>query len=202
MKSSFVAFSLFFVICVICPIASFAQWDARQNSIDNIIESRIDARKTAERIKARQGKKNKSNASDSRNEKKAALRAAEISFWVEQLDTFAREDCDGYTVNFIFTPQNGGTPIIKSHHFVTNDECKLDTGVTFTGFAAGKYTLSAEVVYREQTKQILVGTQARNESLDGVKSGGNFKPSLNFEVKADNDALVSSEKSIMFLIQN
>ena len=42
--------------CVLCPTASFGQWDYGQSAIDNIIESRIDARKTAERIRERQGR--------------------------------------------------------------------------------------------------------------------------------------------------
>ena len=39
---------------VLCQDTTFAQWDYGQDSIYNIVDSRIDRRKTAARIRARQ----------------------------------------------------------------------------------------------------------------------------------------------------
>lgn len=58
-------------LLILWPAQGYAQWDYGQHAIDNIIESRIDARKTRARIRARRGGKIK--ADQNSKSKKSAL---------------------------------------------------------------------------------------------------------------------------------
>ena len=60
---------------VLCQDTTFAQWDYGQDSIYNIVDSRIDRRKTAARIRARQAaNKNRKNNAVRRKSSRKNLR--------------------------------------------------------------------------------------------------------------------------------
>lgn len=171
-----------------------AQWDYGQDSTWNIIESRIDARKTRARIKARRGAKGKASSKISRKtstkrsptlrkisastpKPKPAL-ASYVDFHRDTYQNFHLDDSNGYVVNFVFTSTTGKV-IRRSHRFTY-----YNSNTEFRDIPAGKYRVSAQALYSGRAYKVHLGSE---DGSSDNPLGGNFAPTMNIEVKAGKD---------------
>lgn len=183
-----------FVLAALFPNSASAQWDYGQDSTWNIIENRIDIRKTRARMKARQAAQAKARKSGRKTSKtgtrkvarkvstsvpakKAAL-PSHVEFYRDTYQDFHLDDSNGYVVNFVFTSTTGKV-IRKSHRFTY-----YNSVTDFSDIPVGKYRVVAEGVYGGRKYPIRLG------SKDGTSTnpkGGNFAPSMNIEIKLGKD---------------
>lgn len=85
MKKYICAAVLALVFAVISPDFAFGQWDYNSNTIDNIISSRIDRRRTAARIRARRGASSARHSGRHKAKKRYARRKSRRFASVEYL---------------------------------------------------------------------------------------------------------------------
>jgi hypothetical protein len=174
-----------FALILTFPVLAFGQWDYNQNAIDNIIDSRIDRRKTSKRIRARNGKGGTANQrkTSTRNGtspvKNTVATTPSVSFLRDSYQDFHLDDDNGYLVNFIFVSVESGKTISKSYNY------SYYRGLAeFSGIPAGVYTVKASALYNGKKFTVHLG------SRDGSSSnpdGGDFAPSIKIEVKAETD---------------
>ena len=179
-------FSLLF-----CPLAH-AQWDYGQHAIDNMVESRIDIRKTRARMKARKGSASKSRKS-TRNSKSTRNRARSVSyskpkavpslpsnvdFHRDTYQDFHLSDSKGYIVNFVFTSSNG--KVLRRDHNYTY----YNSGSEFKDIPVGKYKVTAQAAYGGKKYPVHLGSE---DGDTNNPMGGNFAPSIGIEVKPGTD---------------
>ncbi len=193
MKKFSVTTLIVVLTALFCGVAS-AQWDYGQHAIDNIIESRIDIRKTRARMKARKAGKAKTRVtSKTRNRKVAPSRSrlvstpakkavvslpSNVSFYRDTYQNFHLDDSKGYLVNFVFTAANGQV-IRRTYNFTY-----YASVAEFHGIPAGKYKVTAQGLYGGKKYPVHLGSE------DGTSTnplGGNFAPSINIEVKPGKD---------------
>ncbi len=174
--------TLFFAFCLFMNPAQ-AQWDYGQHAIDNIIESRIDARKTRARIKARRGGKIKAGKSAKNKQsgrlvstagKPATALPSKIEFHRDTYQNFHLDDSKGYVVNFIFTSNSG--KVFRRAHTYTYYNSNSD----FKDLPIGKYKVTAECVYSGKKYPVRLGSDD-GDTLNPL--GGNFAPSMSIEIK-------------------
>lgn len=171
-----------------------AQWDYGQHAIDNIIESRIDARKTRARIKARKTGKGKTRVTSKTKSKKVASNRSRlisapakkagvslpsnVSFYRDTYQNFHLDDSKGYVVNFLLTSTSGKV-MRRTHNFTY-----YNSVAKFGDIPAGKYQVVAQGVYGGKKYPVHLGSE------DGTSTnplGGNFAPSIRIEVKPGKD---------------
>lgn len=161
----------------------FSQWDYNQHVIDNIIESRIDRRKTQKRIQARKRNNSASGAKAGAGKTGAGKPAARKPDPLPRTplkinrDTFQQFHLnEGYSVDFTFMPINNPAGVItKSFKF------SMWEGATeYNDLPEGVYTLTAQAEYGGKKYKVYIATEA-NTFED--QTGGNFAPSQTFEIK-------------------
>lgn len=169
-----------------------AQWDYSQHAIDNIIESRIDARKTRARIRARQGKSQSSKSvrkTSKSTARKAAVRKVSVApkkvslpshveFYRDTFQDFHLSDSKGYIVNFIFT-STAGKVLCRTHNFTY-----YNSVARFEDIPVGKYKVVAQGLCGGKKYPIHLASE--DGEVDNP-TGGNFAPSIVIEVKLGKD---------------
>lgn len=185
MKNCLCAAIFVCAFAVISPQAAFGQWDYNQSAIDNIIESRIDRRKTRERIKARKGgrtadkKKNAAGGNRTSSAKNtSAATPPYVSFLRDSYQDFHLDDSRGYVVNFIFTSLSGKA-IPKSYNYSYHNGL-----AEFGGIPAGVYTVKADAVYSGKKYAVHLGSR---DGSSANPNGGDFAPSIKIQVTAAPD---------------
>lgn len=181
---------LILVSMALFPRLASAQWDYGQHAIDNIIENRIDIRKTRARLKARKSvpskgrrgaKAGKSARSGSRLVSTSTPRTglpSHVEFHRDTFQDFRLSDSKGYIVNFVFSSATGKV-LRKSYNFTY-----YNSVAEFRDIPVGKYQVAAQGVYRGKKYPVHLGSE------DGTSQnplGGNFAPSIRIEVKPGKD---------------
>ena len=168
----------------------WAQWDYGQHSIDNMIEHRIDMRKTRARMEARRKGSTKSRRKNAKNtrarsrristsiRKKVVSLPSNVSFHRDSYQNFHLDDSKGYTVNFLFASASGKV-IRKSYNFTY-----YNSGTDFKDIPIEKYKVTAQGVYGGKKYPVHLGSED-GDSMNPL--GGNFAPSIAIEVKAGKD---------------
>jgi len=185
---------------LLCSFSAFAQWDYRQDAIDNIIESRIDRRKTQARIRARKrARTNRRKSSKSKSAKRTATKPVSkklvskkatatlphhaIAIHRDTYQDFHMDDINGYVVTFRFTPTGTNRkPIAKTYLY---SHLKNRQAAEYNDLPIGIYTVQAGAVYRGKNYAVHLGTQ---EGTSTEPTGGNFAPTLKLQVKTAKDA--------------
>lgn len=198
--------SIFVAAALACaalyPTSAFAQWNYGQNSIYNSIESRIDARKTRARFRARQAKrpstKKTSAALRQAKHKDLAITAKrravpvkkaiaplphhDVSFHRDTFQDFHQDDMNGYVVTFTFAPTGGNVkPIAKTYHY---SHLKYRHVAEYNDLPAATYTVTAVAVYNKRTYPVHLGTE---QGTPSDPQGGNFASSVQLVVKPAKD---------------
>lgn len=171
-----------FALTILFPVLAYGQWDYNQNAIDNIIDSRIDRRKTSERIRARKGGRRAAGTgkAGTRNPAPApndSAAAPYVSFLRDSYQNFHLDDASGYIVNFTFT--GAGKTISKSYNY------SYQNGLAeFGGIPAGTYTVRAEAVYNGRKYPVYLGSR---DGSTTNPNGGDFAPAMKIQVKGEPD---------------
>ena len=174
------------------PLA-LAQWDNRQSVLDNIVDHRLDMRRTRARMEANR-KRGRTTRKGTSSRRRAGARRVSTArskpvapplppYRLELLrdsgQDFAREDPTGFKTNLTFTSLATGKTISKSAY------CKIDTGfqtdTTIEGIPAGTYMVRAEVAYQGTKYQAHIGS--KEGSTENPK-GGDFAPSFKVVFKS------------------
>ena len=180
-----VLFSLFF-----STLAS-AQWDYNQHMVDNMVEHRIDMRKTKARMEAgRKGSTRRGRVSKTGKKARAQVRQvstaqkkqlslpSDVVFSRDTFQDFHLGDSNGYRVNFTFTSTTGKI-LNRSFNFTY-----YNSRISFKNIPVGKYRVTAHAVYAGRKYPVHLGDD-HGESNNA--EGGNFGPARNLEVKSGKD---------------
>ncbi len=200
MKNRFSFVFALIVSALLAPLAH-AQWDYGQNSIDNIIESRIDKRKTLDRIRKQRGAGSKrkgtsrTRGTKARSKSHSSRRQATVprkqlvalsspptpsvvEFHRDTFQTFHIYE-DGYDVNFTFTSTTG--KVLRRSYKYSFANCNTEFG----DIPAGNYRVTAQCVYKGRSYPVLVGSE---EGSTTDPKAGNFAPSMMMKVAPQKDS--------------
>lgn len=188
---------------LLCPMSAFAQWDYRQDSTWNSVEARIDARRTRDRIRARQGKGKKSSgrtARSRRGKRKASTKVVkrtatpvkkvvaslphhDISIHHDTFQHFHLDDSNGYSVTFSFVPTGANAkPLTKTYNY---NYMKHRHAAEYNDIPPATYTVKAVAVYNGKRYPVYLGSE---EGSSTNPQGGNFASSIQLVVKPAKDA--------------